>query len=374
MEQLCSLLEIVKIKLALENISTYNLTLNDIENLRVKILGKSGIITESLKGFAKLSIEEKKIIGPKLNSIKTELTSIIETVKQELNIIEINDKLKKEGIDVTLPVYQEKSGKLHPISSVLEQVVNIFAHFGFMVKEGPEIENEWYNFSALNFTDLHPAKDDHDTFYFNNKQQGKKLLRTHTSTVQIRTLQEAEYLKNTNQDDKSPKQLRMIAPGRVFRSDDDATHTPVFHQLEGLYIAPKVSVAELKGMLTAFCSYFFGIDNVPLRFRPSYFPFTTPSFEVDIACKFNKNKIEIGKGSDWLEILGSGIVHPNVLQNCGIDSKKYQGFAFGVGLERMAMLKYGFPDLRAFFSNDYRWLQNSGFSILKSPNFAGGLD
>lgn len=331
---------------------------SNVEDLRVLLLGKNGILTEAAKSLARLAPDDRRARGIILNGIKSQITIVIDSAKKELAEQELQQKLLQESIDVTLPVYNIKTGGLHPITRVLEEVVTIFNSLGFKVEEGPEIEDEWYNFSALNFSEFHPAKDNHDTFYCNNinnnQNSNKKLLRTHTSNVQIRTMQ------------NSSLPLKIIAPGKVYRSDDDATHTPMFHQIEGLYVNKTASVAELKYVLTIFCEKFFAVKNVPLRFRPSYFPFTSPSLEVDIGCKLSKNGVIIGEGNDWLEILGCGMVHPNVLKNCNINSKEYKGFAFGMGLERIAMLKYGFPDLREFFSSNYLWLKAYNFNFIRT--------
>lgn len=331
------------------------LSTNEIEDIRVYLLGKNGVLTIASKNLGKLNQEERKLCGNFLNLLKNFVNSAITLAKKEQLEKAIQEKIEQESIDVTLPVYNSKQGAIHPLTYVLEEVVGIFNNMGFSVEEGPEIENDWNNFTALNFSEDHPAKDSHDTFYFKSEDNNPKLLRTHTSTVQIRSM---------SKDCNLP--LKIIAPGKVYRSDDDATHTPMFHQIEGLYINKNVSVAELKFVLTTFCEKFFGIKNIPLRFRPSYFPFTSPSLEVDIGCSMSKNGVIIGKGNDWLEILGSGMVHPNVLKNCNIDNKIYKGFAFGMGIERIAMLKYGFPDLREFFSSNYLWLKSYNFNVIKT--------
>jgi phenylalanyl-tRNA synthetase alpha chain len=274
----------------------------------------------------------------------------------------LNARLATERIDVSLPPRPEQRGFIHPISQVMDELTAIFGEMGFAVAEGPDIEDDFYNFGALNIPPEHPARQEHDTFYLPDRADGAKMvLRTHTSPVQIRTMQ------------KTTPPIRIIAPGRTYRSDHDATHSPMFHQVEGLVIDEKTHMGHLKGCLIEFCRAFFGVDDLPVRFRPSYFPFTEPSAEVDIGCTRKGGELTIGAGDDWLEILGSGMVHPRVLENCGIDSTKYQGFAFGMGIERIAMLKYGIPDLRTFYDSDLRWLKHYGFVPLDVPTLTGGL-
>lgn len=330
-------------------------SLNVLEEIRVKYLGKNGLIAGQMKTIATLPNEEKKAFGAKVNQAKDQITNAIENKKLQLEDEVLSAKLASETIDITLPIRPYKKGSIHPISKVNRDVAAIFANMGFALEEGPEIEDDFHNFGALNIPDNHPARQMQDTFYLEGEQDNKPLLlRTHTSSVQIRTMQKAA--KNGV---KPP--FKFIAPGRVYRSDMDMTHTPMFHQVEGLYIDKDVNMGHLKGVLHDFLKEFFEVDAVPIRFRPSFFPFTEPSAEVDIGCSRGKDGVKIGAGEDWLEILGCGMVHPNVLKNVGINPDEYQGFAFGIGLERLAMLKYGAPDLRDFFDCDARWLKHYGF-------------
>jgi phenylalanyl-tRNA synthetase alpha chain len=333
-----------------------------LEAVRVAALGKKGTISERLKGLGAMTPEERKTAGPALNGLKNQVAAAIETRRAELREADLEERLKTESIDVTLPVRPEQQGSVHPITQVLEEVTAIFADMGFAVAEGPHIETDWYNFGALNIPEEHPARQEHDTFYFNPKDDGSRMvLRTHTSPVQIRTMEAA----------KPP--IRIIAPGRTFRSDSDQTHTPMFHQVEGLVLDETTHMGHLKGCLEAFCKAFFEVETVKMRFRPSHFPFTEPSMEVDIGCHWEGRELKIGEGDDWLEILGSGMVHPNVIRAGGLDPDKIQGFAFGMGIDRIAMLKYGIPDLRAFFEADLRWLRHYGFAALDMPSLAEGL-
>ena len=331
--------------------------IKSLEEIRVEALGKKGIITEKMKSLGALSIEEKKEMGAKLNVLKTEIETALESKKESLEEVELNKKLENETIDITLPIRAKTQGRIHPVSQVYEEVVAIFGQMGFEVAEGPDVESVHYNFNALNIPDNHPARQMHDTFYINEDT----VLRTHTSPVQIRTME-----------NKKPP-IRIIAPGRTYRSDYDATHTPMFHQIEGLVIDKNITMAHLKGCIYDFVKAFFELDEIPVRYRPSFFPFTEPSAEMDIGCKKTKEELKIGAGTDWLEILGCGMVHPNVLKAGGIDPNEYQGFAFGLGLDRLAMLKYGIPDLRTFFESDTRWLKHYGFTPLDMPSMTGGL-
>ncbi len=337
--------------------------LRQLDDVRVHWLGKKGQLTEQLKSLGSASIEEKKTLGKALNELKVMLAEQIEARKAELNRAEINARLDAERVDVTLPVYDKPAGRIHPITQVMEEMTAIFADFGFSVAEGPEIESDWYNFTALNIPESHPARQMHDTFYLNaTDDKGDPLvLRTHTSPVQIRTMLEQ----------KPP--IRIIAPGATYRCDSDMTHTPMFHQVEGLVIDKRIHFGHLKGLVQDFLKAFFNLPDVPMRFRPSFFPFTEPSAEVDIACRKQKDQLIIGQGDDWLEVLGCGMVHPNVLRNCNLNPEEWQGFAFGFGVERLAMLKYNIPDLRTFFESDSRWLQHYGFDALNQPNLAGGV-
>jgi len=325
-------------------------SLDDLENLRVQVLGKKGSITSLMKQLGSLEPDKRKETGQILNSLQKNIIESIDNKKSSLEEIYLNEKLKNESLDITLPTRPENIGRIHPLSKTMDEVISIFAQMGFTVAEGPDIESDFYNFTALNIPKEHPARQEHDTFYFNEDENGeRKVLRTHTSPVQIRTMEKL----------KPP--LRVIVPGRTYRSDHDATHSPMFHQCEGLVIGDKLNMSHLKGCLIDFCRIFFGVDDLPVRFRPSYFPFTEPSAEVDIGCSRKSGELIIGEGDEWLEILGSGMVNPRVLQNCGLDPNEHQGFAFGMGLERVAMLKYGIPDLRPFFDSDLRWMKHYGF-------------
>ena len=336
--------------------------LSGLEEIRVSALGRSGTITEMMKGIGKLPPDERKTAGQKLNEVKNAVSDAIDAKKAVLDAAALEASLASDRIDVTLPVRPETEGRIHPISQTIEEMIAIFCEMGFSVAEGPHIETDFNNFTALNIPPEHPARQDHDTFYLQPKADGSRMvLRTHTSPVQIRTMMAQ----------KPP--IRIIVPGRTFRADHDATHSPMFHQIEGLVIDEATHMGHLKGCLIEFCRAFFDVDDLPVRFRPSYFPFTEPSAEVDIGCTREGGGLTIGKGADWLEILGCGMVNPHVLENCGIDSTKYQGFAFGMGIERAAMLKYGIPDLRTFYDSDVRWLRHYGFVPLDVPNVASGL-
>ncbi|MDA9734770.1 phenylalanine--tRNA ligase subunit alpha [SAR116 cluster bacterium] len=325
-------------------------SLDDIENLRVQVLGKKGSITSLMKQLGSLEPDKRREAGQILNSLQKNIIESIDDKKSSLEETYLNEKLKNEALDITLPTRPENIGRIHPLSKTMDEVISIFAQMGFTVAEGPDIESDFYNFTALNIPQEHPARQEHDTFYFNEDENGmRKVLRTHTSPVQIRTMEKL----------KPP--LRVIVPGRTYRSDHDATHSPMFHQCEGLVIGDNLNMSHLKGCLIDFCRIFFGVDDLPVRFRPSYFPFTEPSAEVDIGCSRKSGELIIGEGDEWLEILGSGMVNPRVLQNCGLDPNEHQGFAFGMGLERVAMLKYGIPDLRPFFDSDLRWMKHYGF-------------
>jgi phenylalanyl-tRNA synthetase alpha chain len=335
-----------------------------LESVRVSALGKKGSISELLGTLGKMTPDERKTQGPLINGLKERVTSAIATKKTALGDAALDARLNTETVDVTLPVREApaEAGRVHPISQVIDELTAIFADMGFAVAEGPDIETDDYNFTKLNFPEGHPAREMHDTFYFNPKPDGSRmLLRTHTSPVQVRTMLA-----------KKPP-IRVICPGRTYRSDSDQTHTPMFHQVEGLVIDKGAHLGHLKWILEEFCKAFFEVDSVKMRFRPSFFPFTEPSLEVDIQCRRDKGEIRFGEGEDWLEILGCGMVHPNVLKNCGLDPNEYQGFAWGLGIDRIAMLKYGMPDLRPFFEADVRWLSHYGFRPLDFPTLAGGL-
>ncbi|HXZ68440.1 MAG TPA: phenylalanine--tRNA ligase subunit alpha [Alphaproteobacteria bacterium] len=333
-----------------------------LEEVRIGALGKKGSISELLKTLGIMSPDERKARGAEINRVKDRVSKAIAARKSALADAALEARLKTERLDVTLPVPPEAEGRIHPLSQVMDEIVEIFGAMGFKVADGPDIETDERNFSLLNIPPEHPARQMHDTFYFPEKPDGSRLLlRTHTSPVQVRTMLSQ----------KPP--IRIIAPGRVYRCDSDQTHTPQFHQVEALAIDEETHMGHLKWCVEEFCRAFFEVKNVKMRFRPSHFPFTEPSAEVDIQCDRSGGEIKFGQGEDWLEILGSGVVHPNVLRNCGIDPEKYQGFAFGMGLDRLAMLKYGMPDLRAFFDADLRWLRHYGFSVLDVPTLAAGL-
>ena len=333
--------------------------LSEINQIKSDLFGKNGIVSSQFKKIGTIVESERKKFASDLNIIKDELQDLINSKINELEKFEINKKLEKEKIDITLPERPFIRGKIHPVSQTIDEISSIFSEIGFSVEEGPDVENEYNNFTALNTPDNHPARDMHDTFYLDEKKQ--KLLRTHTSPVQIRTM-----LK-----DKPP--FKIIAPGRTYRSDSDQTHAPMFHQVEGLHIDKNINMGHLKGCLNYFIKEFFEVDKIKMRFRPSHFPFTEPSAEVDIGYEIKDGKIIIGEGNQWLEILGCGMVHPNVLKNVKVDPTKFQGYAFGIGIDRLAMLKYGINDLRAFFDCDYRWLNHFGFDPLDVPTNYRGL-
>lgn len=318
-------------------------SLQDIESLRVSVLGKKGAITEQMKALGTLSSDERKVRGGELNALKDQVLGLLEEKKISFEDRELNEKLTSETLDISLPPRPEAEGRIHPLSQVIDQCIAIFGEMGFTLREGPDIESDFHNFSALNIPPEHPARAEQDTFYLLAQNGDPLVLRTQTSPVQIRTM-----LK-----EKPP--LRIICPGRVYRSDYDATHSPMFHQIEGLVVDKSTHMGHLKGCLEEFLRRFFGDPDLQVRFRPGYFPFTEPSAEVDLLWKSANGE------SRWLEILGCGMVHPNVLKNCNIDPSEYQGFAFGMGIERIAMLKYGIDDLRLFFDSDVRWLHHYGF-------------
>jgi phenylalanyl-tRNA synthetase alpha chain len=335
------------------------LDLSEINQIKSDLFGKNGLVSSQFKKIGTIVESERKKFASDLNVIKDELQDLINLKTDEVENAEINKKLDKEKIDITLPERPFVRGKIHPVSQTIDEISSIFSEIGFSVEEGPDVENEYNNFTALNTPDNHPARDMHDTFYLDEKKQ--KLLRTHTSPVQIRTM-----LK-----DKPP--FKIIAPGRTYRSDSDQTHAPMFHQVEGLHIDKNINMGHLKGCLNYLIKEFFEVDKIKMRFRPSHFPFTEPSAEVDIGYEIKDGKIIIGEGNQWLEILGCGMVHPNVLKNVKVDPAKFQGYAFGIGIDRLAMLKYGINDLRAFFDCDYRWLNHFGFDPLDVPTNYRGL-
>ncbi len=335
-----------------------------IEAVRIAALGKKGSISEKLKSLGSMSPEERQLQGPAINGLKNRIAEALSARRNALKDAAIALRLEKEKVDVTLPVRAAPAerGRIHPISQVVDEITAIFADMGFSIAEGPDIETDYYNFTALNFPEGHPAREMHDTFFFNPDETGeRRVLRTHTSPVQIRTME--------NQ--KPP--IRIVIPGKTYRMDSDATHSPMFHQVEGLVIDKSANVANMKWVLEEFCKAFFEVPSLKMRFRPSYFPFTEPSLEVDIQCDRSGKEVKFGEGTDWMEILGCGMVHPNVLRAGGLDPDEYQGFAWGMGIDRIAMLKYGMPDLRAFFDADVRWLQHYGFRPLDMPTLFGGL-
>ena len=335
-----------------------------LEALRVAALGKKGTISELLKTLGSMTPDERREKGPLINGLRDNVQGAIARRKEALAEAALDARLEAERIDVTLPVREgpETRGRIHPITQVMDELSAIFAHMGFSIAEGPDIETDYLNFTALNFPEGHPAREMHDTFFLRPDANGdRKVLRTHTSPVQIRTMKSV-----------APP-IRVICPGRTYRHDSDQTHTPMFHQVEGLVIDREAHIGHLKWILEEFCKAFFEVPEVKMRFRPSFFPFTEPSAEVDIQCSRQGGEIRFGEGTDWLEILGCGMVHPNVLRNCGLDPDEFQGFAWGMGIDRIAMLKYGMPDLRPFFEADVRWLEHYGFRPLDIPNLVGGL-
>ncbi|MDA9678777.1 phenylalanine--tRNA ligase subunit alpha [Candidatus Pelagibacter sp.] len=336
-----------------------NLDLNQISQIKTDLFGKNGLVSSQFKQLGKIAEEERKKFASDLNNIKDELQNLITLKIDEIETKEINQKLEKEKVDITLPERPFNQGKIHPVSQVIDEISSIFSEIGFSVEEGPDVENEYNNFTALNTPDNHPARDMHDTFYLDEKKE--LLLRTHTSPVQIRTML----------NDKPP--FKIIAPGRTYRSDSDQTHAPMFHQVEGLHIDKNINMGHLKGCLNYFIKEFFEVDKIKMRFRPSHFPFTEPSAEVDIGYEIKDGKIIIGEGDKWLEVLGCGMVHPNVLKNVKVNTDEFQGYAFGIGIDRLAMLKYGINDLRAFFDCDYRWLNQFGFDPVDVPSSYRGL-
>ena len=337
-------------------------TPESLDAIRVDALGKKGVISEQLKSLGSLPAEERKSFGQLINQVKEEVSNAISAKAKALADAALTAKLENEAVDVTLPVPSQSGGRYHPLTRTIEEITAIFADMGFSVAEGPDVESDYYNFTALNIPPEHPARQEHDTFYLHADEAGNRpVLRTQTSPVQIRTMEASE------------PPIRIIAPGRTYRSDHDATHSPMFHQCEGLVIGTDIHMGHLKGCLIEFCKAFFGVDELPVRFRPSFFPFTEPSAEVDIGCSRKDGGLKIGAGDDWLEILGSGMVHPKVLANCGYDPEKVQGFAFGMGIERLAMLKYGIPDLRTFYETDLRWMRHYGFMGHDVPALHTGI-
>ncbi|MCU0910600.1 MAG: phenylalanine--tRNA ligase subunit alpha [Rhodobacteraceae bacterium] len=335
-----------------------------LEEVRLAALGKKGEIALKMRELGGMTPEERQVAGPRLNGLRDEVEGALKARKAALADAALDERLKAEWLDVTLPGRRRGQGTVHPVSQVTEEVTAIFADMGFAVAEGPQIESDWYNFDALNIPPEHPARQEHDTFFMARAPGDDRpphVLRTHTSPVQIRAMA------------AQGAPIRVIAPGRVYRMDMDQTHTPMFHQVEGLAIDRDISMAQLKWVLEEFCRAYFEVTQVELRFRASHFPFTEPSAEVDIRCSWEGGQLKIGEGASWLEILGSGMVHPKVLSAAGVDPTEWQGFAFGMGIDRIAMLKYGIPDLRAFFESDLRWLRHYGFAALDMPTVSGGL-
>jgi len=341
--------------------------LAELEQARVDALGKKGEISGLMKLLGGLAPDERRDFGARVNEAKDAIAAAIESRRAVLEDSALDERLKTERVDVTLPPRPEAEGRLHPISQTLDEIVAIFGEMGFRVAEGPDIEDDFHNFTALNIPPEHPARQMHDTFYIEGRDgggaggPGGKVLRTHTSPVQIRAMKATQ------------PPLRVIAPGRTYRCDSDMTHSPMFHQVEGLVVDEHTHMGHLKGCLIEFCRAFFGVADLPVRFRPSYFPFTEPSAEVDIGCSRSGGELKLGVGNDWLEILGCGMVHPKVLAMSGVDPARFQGFAFGMGIERIAMLKYGIPDLRTFYEADLRWLRHYGFLAFDVPSMTGGL-
>ncbi|MFA3920319.1 phenylalanine--tRNA ligase subunit alpha [Ruegeria hyattellae] len=335
-----------------------------LEAIRLAAVGKKGEVALKMRELGKMTPEERQVAGPALNALKDEINSALSAKKSALGDAALDERLRTEWLDVTLPARDRRQGSIHPVSQASEELTAIFAELGFSVAEGPRIETDWHNFDALNIPGHHPARAEMDTFYMHRAEGDNRppnVLRTHTSPVQIRSME------------LQGAPIRIICPGGVYRADYDQTHTPMFHQVEGLAIDKDISMANLKWVLEEFVKAFFEVDGVELRFRASHFPFTEPSAEVDIRCSWEGGQLKIGEGDDWMEILGSGMVHPKVIAAGGIDPEVYQGFAFGIGIDRLAMLKYGIPDLRAFFDSDLRWLRHYGFAALDMPNLHGGL-
>ncbi|HWJ88770.1 MAG TPA: phenylalanine--tRNA ligase subunit alpha [Pelagibacterium sp.] len=348
-----------------------------LDAVRVAALGKKGSISALLATLGKMTPEERKEQGPAINGLKNEVAALIETRRETLAAEALDRRLASETLDVTLPLRPAPTamGRVHPISQVIDEITAIFSDMGFAIAEGPDIETDYYNFTALNFPEGHPAREMHDTFFFEPDADGnRKLLRTHTSPVQVRVMkQTGEKVPAKWMSPAQEPPIRVVIPGRTYRNDSDQTHTPMFHQVEGLVIDKSSHIGQLRWVLEEFLKAFFEVETVTTRFRPSFFPFTEPSMEVDVQCDRSGNEVRIGEGNDWLEILGCGMVHPNVIAHAGLDPDVYQGFAWGMGIDRLAMLKYGMPDLRAFFDADQRWLDHYGFRPLDLPTLFGGL-
>ena len=337
--------------------------LASLESVRVAALGKAGSVSALLKGMGALSPDERRVQGPRVNGLRDRVTAAIASRRDTLDAQALEAQLAADRVDLTLPAPPRRKGSVHPTLQVMDEMIAVFADMGFAVAEGPDIEDDFHNFTALNFPPKHPARETHDTFFLrpDPKTGERKVLRTHTSPVQVRTMMS-----------QAPP-IRIVAPGRTYRKDSDATHTPMFHQIEGLVIDEGIHMGHLKWTLAEFVRRFFETDAVTTRFRPHHFPFTEPSAEMDVRCDRSGGELRIGTGSDWLEVLGCGMVHPNVLRNCGVDPDQWTGFAFGMGVDRLAMLKYGIPDLRDMFASDVRWLEHYGFSAFQAPSAAAGL-
>ncbi|HEY0033438.1 MAG TPA: phenylalanine--tRNA ligase subunit alpha [Devosia sp.] len=348
-----------------------------LDAVRVGALGKKGSVSALLASLGGMPPDERKSAGPAINGLKNEIASLIETRSAALKSAALEARLKAETVDITLPLQPGPTarGRIHPISQTIDEITAIFSDMGFSIAEGPDIETDYYNFTALNFPEGHPAREMHDTFFMKPGADGvKKVLRTHTSPVQMRVMQKTNEKPTASYITPAmDPPIRVVMPGRTYRNDSDQTHTPMFHQVEGLVIDKSSHIGQLRWVLEEFLKAYFEIPNVTLRFRPSFFPFTEPSMEVDVQCDRSGAEVKIGEGSDWLEILGCGMVHPNVIRNAGLDPDIYQGFAWGMGIDRIAMLKYGMPDLRAFFDADQRWLDHYGFRPLDLPTLFGGL-
>ena len=348
-----------------------------LEAVRVAALGKKGSISALLATLGQMTPDERKEKGPAINGLKTEIAVAIEERRAALAAEALEKRLASEKVDVTLPLRPAPTatGRIHPVSQVIDEITAIFSDMGFAIAEGPDIETDYHNFTALNFPEGHPAREMHDTFFFNPDAEGnRKLLRTHTSPVQVRVMKQSnEKVPAKWMSGAQEPPIRVVIPGRTYRNDSDQTHTPMFHQVEGLVIDKGSHIGQLRWVLEEFLKAFFEVESVKTRFRPSFFPFTEPSMEVDVQCDRSGNEVKIGEGNDWLEILGCGMVHPNVIANAGLDPDVYQGFAWGMGIDRIAMLKYGMPDLRAFFDADKRWLDHYGFRPFDLPTLFGGL-
>jgi phenylalanyl-tRNA synthetase alpha chain len=367
--------DFAKLRSANAAIITNTLNLKELDDARVTILGKSGNVTAELKKISTLPLDEKRVVGPEARAAQLEAESLIAERRAVLEAEELNKQLEAGRLDLSLPAPPRRRGCVHPTMQVMDEMIAIFAEMGFSLAEGPDIEDDFHNFTALNFPPRHPAREMHDTFFFHPGPDGeRKLLRTHTSPVQVRTMQ------RTNMPPAAPwiasgqiPPIRIISPGRTYRQDSDATHTPMFHQIEGLVIDRDINMGHLKWTIDTFIARFFELPSVVTRFRPHHFPFTEPSAEMDVQCDTSGGEVKIGQGSEWSEIVGCGMVHPNVLRNCGIDPDEWQGFAFGFGVDRLGRLKYGMPDLRDMFAGDVRWLAHYGFSAFAAPNPASGL-